>query len=582
MDETGMMKRGARLAVSMIKMHPVPFAVSVVGATIFAGATVASTVVLKWVTDNVVLVAFESGEVSTGEIWWGVGAVMAVAVIRSAGVVMRRYFAGMTAERSQVTFRHRLVDRYLGLPLSWYTDTPAGRLLAHADSDTDTATNLLHPLPFSLGAGLMVLFSTILLLVTDPVLALVALVIFPLLSVMNRIYSSRVEGPAADVQAGIGQVSSVAHESFDGALVVKTLGRADGEVERFSATVDSLRAKRLQVGYIRAAFEAVLEGIPTLGIVAVVTIGAIRVGAGAITHGDVVQVVALFNLMIMPMRVFGFFLETIPPSVVSHRRLQTVFDRPVISAKASQAKLADRPVALDVADVVFGYEDDVVLNHVNLEIKPGEVVAIVGATGAGKSTLISVLAGLLSPQAGTIHMGHLPLEEIDQVERTNTVALAFQESFLFADTIRANLDMDGSATDLDIRAALVAAEADGFVDELPDGLETVVGERGVTLSGGQRQRLALARAIIRRPRLMLLDDATSAVDSVVEANILAGLRRSVEATIVIVAQRVSTIEMADRVLFLVAGRIEATGTHRQLLSHPGYEALVTAYETEAS
>ena len=577
-----MLKNGARLILGMVKMHPGPFSVALFGAAVFAGGTVASTMVLKWVTDNVVLTAFETGAVSSRDLWWGLVAIMAIAVIRSAGVVMRRYFAAMTSERAQITLRHRLVDQYLGLPLSWYSETPAGRLLAHADSDADNATNVLHPLPFSLGAGLMAIFSIALLIATDPVIAGVALVVFPLLSLINRVYSSRIEEPAAEVQARLGDVSSVAHESFDGALIVKTLGRADSEVERFGQSVEALRSKRTEVGYIRAAFEAALEGLPAMGTVAVVTIGALRVGSGAITHGDIVQVVTLFNLLGMPMRVLGFFLESIPPSVVSHRRLQTVFDRSTVLADVRYDSLGNHPIAVDAIDVVFGYDNDLVLDHVNLQIKPGEVVAVVGATGAGKSTLISVLAGLLPPQSGTIQMGHLPLSEINPVDRTKAVALAFQESFLFADTIRANLDMDGSATELDIRGALVAAEADGFVDDLPDGLETIIGERGVTLSGGQRQRLALARAILRRPRLMLLDDATSAVDSVVEANILAGLRRSVEATILIVAQRVSTIEMADRVLYLRNGRIEATGTHRQLLANPSYEALVTAYEVEGS
>jgi ABC-type multidrug transport system fused ATPase/permease subunit len=222
-----------------------------------------------------------------------------------------------------------------------------------------------------------------------------------------------------------------------------------------------------------------------------------------------------------------------------------------------------------------------VLAGVNLRIERGEVVAIVGSTGSGKSTLCTLLAGLVTPTAGQVRVNGRPMAQLDPVERTKAVALVFQESFLFADTVAANVDLSGQATEAEIWAALSVAQADRLVDELPAGLQTVLGERGVTLSGGQRQRVALARALLRQPRLLLLDDATSAVDAVVEQQILARLRTDLVTTTVIVAQRVSTIELADRVLYLDGGRIAAAGTHHELLAHPGYEALVRAYEDMA-
>jgi ABC-type multidrug transport system fused ATPase/permease subunit len=210
------------------------------------------------------------------------------------------------------------------------------------------------------------------------------------------------------------------------------------------------------------------------------------------------------------------------------------------------------------------------------------VVALVGSTGSGKSTLCTVLAGLVPPSDGEVRLGHLPIDQIDPLERTEAVALVFQESFLFADTVRSNIDLTGRAPEVEVLAAAATARVDRFLEDLPDGLDTVLGERGVTLSGGQRQRVALARALLRHPRLLLLDDATSAVDAVVEKQILAGLRAEVRATTLIVAQRVSTIELADRVLYLDGGRIAATGTHAELLGNPGYEAIVRAYEEAAT
>jgi ATP-binding cassette, subfamily B, bacterial len=206
------------------------------------------------------------------------------------------------------------------------------------------------------------------------------------------------------------------------------------------------------------------------------------------------------------------------------------------------------------------------------------VVALVGSTGAGKTTLCHLLSALVRPGHGRIRIGGVPIDHLTPDDLSDAVAMVFQESFLFADTLRGNIDLTGTFPDGDIRWAAGIARADGFVDDLPAGFDTVVGERGVTLSGGQRQRVALARALLRRPRLLVLDDATSAVDPRIEQQILDGLRRELDMTTLVVAQRVSTITLADRVLYLAGGRIAASGRHVDLLAHPGYEALVRAYE----
>jgi ABC-type multidrug transport system fused ATPase/permease subunit len=223
-----------------------------------------------------------------------------------------------------------------------------------------------------------------------------------------------------------------------------------------------------------------------------------------------------------------------------------------------------------------------VLHGVRTRLAPGEVVALVGSTGSGKSTLCQLLAHLADPTGGEIRMGGVPLHRVGPEELARTTALVFQETFLFADTVRENLTLGAPLSDEEVWAALEVARARTFVERLPGGLDGIVGERGVTLSGGQRQRLALARALLRRPRLLLLDDATSAVDARVEQAILANLRGSTEATTVVVAHRVSTIALADRVLLLDGGHIAAEGTHAALLQVPAYAALVRAYEREVA
>ncbi len=602
-------RRGASLVAELVRLHPIPFAVAIFGAALFAGATVISTVVIGRVVDLVVLPAFDGdgSDVSAGTVGWAIAAVLAVTVLRVAGVVIRRYFAGMTSERCQRTLRRRLIDQYLGLPLSWHQRKPTGQLLAHADNDTEVTTELLHPLPFSLGVVFLAVFSAISLLVVDVPLAAVAFLIFPALTVLNQFYSRRIERPAAAVQAAVGQVSATAHESFDGALIVKTLGRADAERSRFADAAGHLRAQRITVGYIRAAFESVMDTLPNIGIVVVVVFGTYRVQAEAITQGDLVQVAALFTILALPMRVLGFFLESVPPSTVSRDRLQTVLIEPTPPPLDQPLPLPDTALSASMEGVQYSYPvppsssepttseangaepateqthrtpvvGERVLSDVTFIIEPEEVVALVGSTGAGKSTLCSLLAGLVPPTAGRVALGDIALDRIAPAERADAVSLVFQETFLFADTVRSNIDLSGQADVAEVERAAEIAQVSGFVADLPAGFDTVVGERGVTLSGGQRQRVALARALIRRPRLLLLDDATSAVDAKVEQRILAALRTELATTSVIVAQRVSTIEIADRVLYLSNGRIVADGIHQELLNHPGYQSLVRAYE----
>lgn len=574
----------------MGRLHPKVLGLAAGGAFLFAFATVGSAVVLGRVTDDVVLPAFEEPDLTVSHVVWATVALAAVTLIRVVGTVGRRYFGMLTGEMIQRTYRQRLGDKYLRLPLSWHKRNPTGELLAYVDNDAEMATQVMMPLPFTLGVIFLTVFSAISLLLVDVLLAALAFLLFPALVIINRIYSRKVEAPAGRVQDDVGAVSTVAHESFDGAMIVKTLGRADDESDRFSATVEELRRDRVEVGFLTAAFDTILDVLPNVGIIAVVLLGTYRIEAGAMTPGELVQVASLFSVLSFPMRVFGFFLTSLPPSVVAHDRLNPVFSAEPEPPSPVIEPLPAGPLGLAASGIVFGFEAPVdaalssgpVLTGVNLDIKPGETVAIVGSTGSGKSTLCSVLCGLLPVDEGDVRLGGVLVDRVDPVERTDAVALVFQESFLFADSVRSNIDLTGRATDEEVRAAASIARADSFIELLDHGYDTVVGERGITLSGGQRQRVALARALIRHPRLLVLDDATSAVDAEVEQQILAGLRSGVDATVVVVAQRISTIELADRVIYLSGGRVEAAGTHQELLAHPGYESLVRAYEKAAS
>jgi ABC-type multidrug transport system fused ATPase/permease subunit len=488
----------------------------------------------------------------------------------------------MAQRRMQMLWFHRVTDRYLAVPLRWLDERPTGELLAHADADCERATMAMQPLPFSLGVVVIMLVAMVQLALVDPVLMAVALALFPGLALLNNAYTKRVEHPASLAQARVGDVSAVAHESFEGALVVKTLGLEAREVARLRDRAEQLRQERLVVGRLRAGFEPGLDALPSLGTIALLWLGAARVASGAITTGELVQAMALFGILAFPFRVVGFLLEELPRAVVAHDRIEGVLAAPTRPVLERARDIPDGPLDVVLEDVTFWYDTEPVLTGVSTRLAPGEVVALVGSTGAGKSTLCNLIAHLVDVTGGAIRVGGVDVSTADPPALHLATALVFQESFLFADSVRENLTMGEPIDDDRILASLEVARARAFVERLPRGLDEVVGERGVTLSGGQRQRLALARALLRQPRVLLLDDATSAVDATVERGILDALRGSIAATTLVVAHRVSTIAMADRVLLLDGGRIAAEGTHRELLTVPAYAALVRAYETEAA
>jgi ATP-binding cassette subfamily B protein len=580
------LRRGLRLLLRYVRMHPGPFSAALVGALVFAGSLVLSTVVLGRITDDVIVPAVADGEIGASTVLWAGVAIIGITVVRAVGVVVRRYFAGMTVHRLQRSLRMAVSDTYLEVPLAYHLAHPTGELLAHADADVEAATEFVNPLPFTTGVISLIVFSLVALALIDPLVMLVGLLVFPLLTVMNRVYTARIEGPSALVQQRIGEVSSIAHESFDGALVVKTLGREDAEVARMAEASDLLRSSRIAVGRLRAAFEPTIDAIPSVATVVLLLIGAWRVSNDALTAGELVSAMALFNVLAFPMRVVGFFLEELPRGVVASERLDEVLDarEALADDHVRTASLPDTPLSVEVDRLAFSYpgaEGHRVLDDLSFRVDAGKVVALVGSTGAGKTTLCQLLVHLVPPDEGTIRLGGVDVSTVPIAQLREATAIVFQESFLFADSLRANVVLSSEADEEAVREAISIAQVDRFVDDLPEGLDTVVGERGVSLSGGQRQRIALARALVRRPRLLVLDDATSAVDPLVEARILDGLRAALGTTTVIVAHRISTIELADQVVYLDGGRVVATGTHTELLEHPGYERLVRAYEDEA-
>ena len=570
----------------MVALHPKPFFIAVAGAAVFAVATVGSSWALGRVTDEVIVPKFEDGDVDGGTIAAGLGLIVGIGLLKAAGIIVRRVSATIAGARIQATLRSRVVRRYQEVPYAFHRRNPTGELLAHAGSDVEAAGEVLNPLPYTTGVLVIVVMSVVWLVATDPWLALIGFTVFPALVAMNVVYQRRVEGPAEEAQRRLGRVSAVAHESFDGAVVVKALGAERLESERFGSAAEDLRDSKIRAATLRALFEALLDALPALGTLVLLPVGAWRVDQGAITTGTVVAFVSLFQVLVFPLRLIGYVLGELPRAVVGYDRVQRVLDQPSdarhgVGAYETSRRPATPGARLEVERLCFAHEPGLsVLDGVSFTVEPGRTVAVVGPTGSGKSTLLLLVAGLLEPDAGSVRLDGRELQSMGVVELREEVATAFQEAFLFADSVAENVLLGGPAEHLD--GALGLAGADSFVGMLPRGTATVVGERGATLSGGQRQRVALARALVRRPRLLLLDDATSAVDPTTEARILQALGSELGGvTTLVVANRPATIALADEVLFLEAGRLVDHGTHDELLRRqPAYARMVRAYELD--
>jgi len=580
------LRRGFRILGTAVRDEPRIFAIAVGGSAVYGTMTVASAWVLGRVTDRVIVPAFEQGRTTSAALLLAGSAIVGVAVLKAAGIVARRLGAGVMQYRLGAHYRGRVTRQYLRLPMSWHQRHPTGELLSNANADVEATWFTIAPLPMAVGVLVMLAVAGVALVLTDLVLASIGFLVFPALFVINVVYQRRLSPLATRAQQLRAEVSGVAHESFEGALVVKTLGREPEETERFQVAARELRDAQIEVGRVRGMFDPALEALPSLAVLAVLLVGARRMGSGAVDAGELVQVAYLFTLLAFPVRAIGWVLGELPRSVVGWDRVSRVL------AATGGLTYGDSPVpggagaaGLAVRDVSFGYDGEDVLHGVSFDVAAGRTVALVGPTGSGKSTLTTLLVRLVDPRKGAVELDGVDLRSVAEGGVAAAAAVVPQQTFLFDDTVRGNVTLGLDVDDHAVWSALGVAQADRFVANLPGGLDTRIGERGMSLSGGQRQRLALARAIVRGPRLLVLDDATSSVDPRVEAAILAGLRTPADGgdppTVVVVAYRKATIALADEVVYVEHGRVLDRGTHEELIVRcTGYRRLVTAYERE--
>ena len=568
-DAKGRLGEAAKLVNQIVRFHPRLFVIAVSGAALFAICTVASSIGLKWMIDRVILVRFEKGEVDLAALIAGSVIVIGIGLLRALGVVVRRSFAGRTEWRTCETITEKVIDHIVKQPVKWHRQRMTGDIVARCGVDADATVAVLAPLPFSTSVLVMMVVSAGWMLYVDIPLGLLAIVVFPILLTLNIGYQRRIDRFYNVAQKELGTLSEAVHESFDGVMVVKSFGAEGRETEKLARISSRLKDARISAIGVRSVFEAMLDVVPTLLNILLIVLGAFRVKSGDMSVGDLSSFIYLFTLLIFPLRIIGYLFSEIPHSVAGWRRIREVLDEELLADPILRIDRAQAGVAIEIKDLCFSHQDgSPVLKNLSMKIEEGKVVALVGATGCGKSTLLHLISGLIEPISGSLAV------------QEGGVALVFQEAFLFAESLRYNITLDADISSERVTKAISAAQCQDFIGDLEQGLETMMGERGVSLSGGQRQRVALARAIAQDRPVLLLDDTTSALDPKTESNVISSLRGiSTGRTLLIVASRPSTIALADEVLFMADGRIVDQGTHQSLLekSEP-YRLLISAFE----
>jgi ATP-binding cassette subfamily B protein len=481
----------------------------------------------------------------------------------------RRYFGGRVSLDVQYDLRNTIFDHLQRLDFARHDELETGQLVSRASSDVGMVQALLSMLPITLGNLLLFAVSAVIMVLLSVPLTLVALIVIPAILATAGRMRAVVFPSAWDAQQRAAEVAGVVDESVNGVRVVKAFGQEAREVERLDDRARVLYQSKVRAVRIQAKFAPLLQSIPVFGQVAILAYGGWLTIDGRMTIGTFAAFSSYLIQFVQPVRMLAMTVALAQQARASVERILELLDsNPVVTEQEGAVDLhaLDGEIAFDT--VTFGYlRSAPVLRDFSLTIQPGETVALVGASGSGKSTAALIVPRFYDVSAGAVRIDGIDVRDVTLGSLRRQVGVVFEESFLFSDSIRSNLAYGHpDATDDEIVAAARAAEADEFITALPEGYDTVVGERGLTLSGGQRQRIALARALLTDPRILILDDATSSVDARVEEEIHATLRRLMRGrTTILIAHRRSTLRLADRIAVLEGGVLLDVGTHEELL-----------------
>ena len=546
-----------------------PYKISLVVSTILAVASQGVQIALVWVTAHAIDDAITPRD--AGKLWIFVWAIVGLGALRAILMAGRRLLSGKQALAVEMDLRQGLYAHLVRLSFGFYDRNQTGQLMSRATVDLQGVRFFLgYGLIFFFQNALTVLSVTVVLFFFEWKLALIALAITPVLVVLAYRYSHVTHPTLREVQQKLADVATVAEENIVGVHVVKSFAQEPQEQVKFTDRSEAVFQQTLRANRQRALYVPFIAWVPMLAQAAVLLVGARMVASGQLTVGGFIAFNLYLGLLIMPLRSLGMWIGQAQRATASGERIFQVMDEP--------EEIADRPGAVELPagggdlrfeGVGFEYmEGRPTLQDIDLRLEPGKTIALIGHTGSGKTTLTSLVPRFYDVTAGRVTLDGVDVRDVKLASLRHAIGVISQDPFLFSATVRENIKF--GAPDLDdaeVESIAQLAQAHEFVTRLPNGYDTVIGERGITLSGGQRQRLAIARALAVDPRVLILDDATASVDASTEARIRVGLREAMRnRTTLIIAHRLSTIALADEVVVLDDGRIAARGTHEELLA----------------
>jgi ATP-binding cassette subfamily B protein len=544
------------------------------------GAAIAAPLLIKS--------AIDSGIVHhhTRALWWACAGLVGLGAVEAVAGGSRHFFAIRNRARADAQARDAIFRRALELDARYHDRVGAGELISRASNDAELVARAFDSIGHTIGYVLTLFGASAILLVIDWRLALAVLAPLPLVSLGFGRYSKRYAERTKVNQETLADATTLIEETIAGIRVVKGLNAGGALARRFRRQSDDVVRTALDVARVDAIFLPALEALPLIGVLVVLWYGSHRVLSGAITIGTF----AVFNfylaLLVNPLRTIGQRVGTFQRAAAAARRVTEVLRAQPVVLESRQPRPFPQSADVSFDDVRFTYEEgSPVLNGFTLEIPAGTSLALVGATGSGKSTAAALLARFYDPDSGRVSIGGVDVRELELAGLRRGVGIVFEDTFLFGDTVRGNMEF--GAPDADEGAVEHAARLSGaaeFVERLPEGYETMLGERGYSLSGGQRQRISIARAILADPQVLILDDATSAVDATKEHEIRAALAEVMHGrTTLVIAHRPATIALADRVAVVDEGRVVDQGTHAELLARsPAYRALLALDQEHAA